>query len=67
MIKKKEGTVVATFSISSSIKKKMEVFHQVNWSEVARKAFSEKIKELESQEEKEISELIQTSKRGKKE
>ena len=36
-----------TLAIPSELKHKMETFPEMNWSEVARKAFKQKIKDLE--------------------
>jgi hypothetical protein len=39
--------VNVTLSISEELKKKMEQFRIINWSEVAREAFIKKMKQLE--------------------
>ena len=36
-----------TLAVPSELKHKMESFPEMNWSEVARKAFKQKIKDLE--------------------
>ena len=36
-----------TLAVPSELKHKMENFPEMNWSEVARKAFKQKIKDLE--------------------
>lgn len=36
-----------TLSVPDELKKKMELFIEMNWSAVARKAFEEKINDLE--------------------
>ena len=36
-----------TLSIPKEIKNKMEVFPEINWSEVARQAFKKKLSDLE--------------------
>lgn len=36
-----------TLSVPEELKKKMEIFVEMNWSAVARKAFEEKISDLE--------------------
>jgi len=36
-----------TLAVPSELKHKMETFPEMNWSEVARKAFKQKIKDLE--------------------
>ena len=36
-----------TVSVSEDIKKKIEAYPEINWSEVARQAFKEKIADLE--------------------
>nr|MDO8114561.1 hypothetical protein [Candidatus Sigynarchaeota archaeon] len=43
--------VSLTLSISRDIKKKMDQFSEINWSEVARKAILQKIEDLEFLEE----------------
>ncbi|MBS3107260.1 hypothetical protein J4419_06415 [Candidatus Woesearchaeota archaeon] len=39
--------VNVTFSIPDNLKQKMDSFTEINWSAVAREAFSEKISDLE--------------------
>jgi len=39
--------VTMTLSVPEELKHRMETFQEINWSEVARQAFAEKIKELE--------------------
>lgn len=41
------GMVTVTISVSSELKHKMEEFAEINWSEVARQAFTQKIGDLE--------------------
>lgn len=36
-----------TLSISAELKQKLDKFPEINWSEVARQAFMQKIKDLE--------------------
>lgn len=36
-----------TLAIPAELKHKMEIFQEMNWSEVARQAFMQKIKDLE--------------------
>ena len=36
-----------TLAVPSELKKKMETFPEMNWSEVARQAFMQRIKDLE--------------------
>ncbi|MEK6948342.1 MAG: hypothetical protein AABX19_03820 [Nanoarchaeota archaeon] len=36
-----------TLAVSSELKHKMEAFPEMNWSEVARQAFMQRIKDLE--------------------
>ena len=38
--------VTVTVSVPFELKNKMEEFSDVNWSEVARRAFSEKVRDL---------------------
>ena len=42
-----ENMVNVTFSIPSELKVKMDVFDEINWSAVARKAFDQKVQDLE--------------------
>ncbi|MEK6907451.1 MAG: hypothetical protein AABW45_02890 [Nanoarchaeota archaeon] len=39
--------VTLTLAVPEELKKKMENFPELNWSEIARQAFIEKIKDLE--------------------
>ncbi len=39
--------VLVTVSVPVSLKQKMEGFAEINWSEVARQAFLEKVQDLE--------------------
>ena len=39
--------VLVTVSVSSELKHKMDSFAEINWSEVARQAFSQKIQDME--------------------
>lgn len=36
-----------TLSVPDELKRKMDVFEEMNWSAVARKAFAERIEEME--------------------
>ena len=36
-----------TLSIPEELKRKMDIFEEINWSAVAREAFSEKINDME--------------------
>jgi hypothetical protein len=36
-----------TLAVPNELKKKMDAFQELNWSEVARQAFMQKIKDLE--------------------
>lgn len=39
--------VTMTLAVPSDMKHKMETFPEINWSEIARQAFSQKIQDLE--------------------
>lgn len=39
--------VLVTVSVPVNLKQKMEEFAEINWSEVARQAFSQKVQDLE--------------------
>ncbi len=39
--------VTVTVSVPADVKKKMEGFAEINWSEVARQAFTQKIRDME--------------------
>jgi len=39
--------VTMTLAVPSELKEKMEEFPEMNWSEIARQAFTQKIKDLE--------------------
>ena len=39
--------VTITLAVPEELKKKMDVFREMNWSEVARQAFIQKIRDLE--------------------
>ncbi len=42
-----DAMTTMTLSIPSELKKKLEEFPEINWSEVARQAFMQKVKDLE--------------------
>lgn len=39
--------VTMTLAVPNELKSKMEVFPEINWSEVARQAFMQKLKDME--------------------
>ena len=39
--------VTMTLSVPNELRQKMETFREINWSEVARQAFNQKISDLE--------------------
>ncbi|MFH1200466.1 MAG: hypothetical protein V1708_05340 [Candidatus Micrarchaeota archaeon] len=39
--------VMVSVSVSSELKRLMESFSEINWSEVARQAFAQKVRDLE--------------------
>ena len=45
--RRKEKMTTMTLAVPSELKHKMETFPEMNWSEVARQAFIQRIKDLE--------------------
>jgi hypothetical protein len=53
---------VITMRIGDDLKKKMETMKEINWSEVARKAIEEKIRETELWERVDVAKLRDAAK-----
>src|SRR5690349_8428646 len=53
---------IITMRIDDTLKKKMEAMRQINWSEVARRAIEEKIRQLELWQPLDVEKLREASK-----